>query len=96
MKNGNNTTDKTEKTIVIIKYNCGSNNHLTIRGEGAGLSWHHGTSLKNVNPDEWIFEIMIPKGHFECKVLINDQVFEIGENHKIKSGQKVQLHPKFH
>ena len=84
-----------EVSVLIVKYNCGLNNHLTLRGEGAGLSWHHGTPLLNQGIDEWIFEIKAADDFFECKVLINDQVFEIGDNHKVFRGKKITIHPKF-
>lgn len=87
---------KTKNTCIIVKYDCGYDNHLTIRGAGAGLSWHKGVSLKNVSANEWIFEVMIPDEFLEFKVLINDQVFELGDNHKIKNGDKIEIHPSFH
>lgn len=86
--------DKTTK--VIVKYDCGFSNHLSIRGEGAGLSWYKGTPLKNLSQDEWIFDVVFPESHLEFKILINDQVFEIGDNHKVKNGQSIQIAPQFH
>ncbi len=86
---------KNKTTKIVVKYDCGFANHLTLRGEGAGLSWHHGTPLKNTSTDEWTFEVMAPDEVFEFKILINDQVFEMGENHKVHSGEKLHLLPKF-
>jgi hypothetical protein len=87
---------KRSATKIIVTYDCGFHNHLTIRGEGAGLSWHHGTALKNTDKDQWIFEIVCPDLSFEFKILINDQVFEIGENHQIKKGEMKHILPRFH
>jgi len=89
-------SSQNKKTLVIVKFDCGYHNHLSIRGEGAGLSWFHGTHLKNIKADEWIFEIRFPGHEIEYKILINDQVFEIGENRKVKNGETVIIHPKFH
>lgn len=85
-----------KKTVIVVKYDCGLHNHLTIRGEGAGLSWHHGTPLKNIKSDEWKFDIDAPDEKIEFKILINDQVFEIGENRKVEKGETVKVVPKFH
>lgn len=83
-------------TQIVVKYDCGFDNHLSIRGQGAGLSWYKGVALKNISADEWIFDVVCPEAHIEFKVLINDQVFEIGDNHKVKNGQKIEIKPFFH
>jgi hypothetical protein len=87
---------KHASTVVVVKYDCGFDNHLAIRGEGAGLSWYKGVALKNVSANEWMFDVIIPEEHLEFKVLINDQVFEIGDNHKVKNGEKIEIMPSFH
>lgn len=87
---------KGKNTCIVVYYDCGFSNHLTIRGEGAGLSWHAGTPLKNLKADEWVFDVIMPDEHLEFKILINDQVFEIGDNHKVKNGSKIHVEPKFH
>lgn len=84
-----------EGTKVIVRYNVGFKNHLFIRGKGAGLSWDHGIQLKNVGPDEWLWETNIPFNECEFKVLINDQHYEMGENHHLHGGTSVQYTPKF-
>ncbi len=88
-------TKNHKHTKIVVHFDCGLPNALFIRGEGAGLSWHHGTPLKNLKSDEWAFEIHIPEEEFEFKVLVNDQVFEIGENHRVKAGEKIVYTPKF-
>lgn len=83
------------KTRVVIKYDIGFSNELFIRGQGAGLSWDKGEKLKNTQADEWVWE---PKAAFqECtfKVLINDQSYECGDNHEIKSGAQFTYTPDF-
>jgi hypothetical protein len=81
-----------EMTRITVRYNAGYDNNLFIRGSGAGLSWDQGVMLKNIGPDEWVWE---PNGPCEFKVLINDQQFESGENHHVPDGIALQYTPKF-
>ncbi len=82
-------------TRVTIRYNVGFSNNLFIRGKGPGLSWDHGTMLKNVGPDEWVWETDTPFDDAEFKVLINDKQYEAGDNHHVHNGSWVQISPKF-
>lgn len=86
---------KPAKTRVIVKFDVGFNNHLTIRGKGANLSWDKGIPLVNVKRDEWIWETETPFANCEFKVLINDNAYEVGENHSIKCGASFQYTPIF-
>jgi len=86
---------RTGKTRVLIKYNVGFKNNLYIRGQGAGLNWNKGVMLKNIGPDEWVWEPTAPINDCEFKVLINDQKYETGENHHISGGRLFQYTPKF-
>jgi len=88
-------TQSTGKTRVLVKYNVGFKNNLYIRGHGGGLNWNKGVMLKNVGPDEWIWEPATPIADCEFKVLINDQKYEMGENHHISGGKLFQYTPKF-
>lgn len=88
------TTPK--RTKLIVKYDCGFNNSLYIRGQGAfGLSWNKGIPLKNSKPDEWIFETDIPFTQCEYKILINDEIYEGGPNHILTCGTTTQHSPQF-
>lgn len=89
----NSETEK--KTRITINYDVGFNNHLFLRGQGAGLSWEKGVKLKNVKADEWAWETTLPFECCEFKVLINDQHYEIGENHQIKGGSSIKYAPRF-
>jgi hypothetical protein len=82
-------------TRVLIKYNVGFKNNLYIRGHGPGLTWDRGVLLKNVGPDEWVWEPSTPIANCEFKVLINDEKYEQGENHRISGGKLFQYTPKF-
>lgn len=82
-------------TRITVKFDVGYNNTLYIRGKGANLSWDHGTPLKNVAPDEWVWETDAPFTQCEFKILINDHQFEQGENHLLTVGKSVQFTPFF-
>jgi hypothetical protein len=84
-----------EATRIVIRFNAGYNNNLFIRGSGAGLNWEHGVMLKNIGPDEWVWETTLPFSDCEFKVLINDEQYESGENHHIDDGNGVQYTPSF-
>ena len=80
---------------IIIKFDVGFHNHLTIRGKGANLSWTKGIPLKNKGADEWVWETDAPFSSLEYKVLINDHHYENGDNHILKQGQTVHYTPSF-
>lgn len=86
---------KGPRTRIVIKYDVGFGNVITIRGRGAGLSWDRGPSLKNIKADEWLWETEIPFTTGEFKVLINDTQYELGENHTLRCGLSIQYSPKF-
>lgn len=89
------SSSRKEGTRITVRYNAGFKNNLFIRGKGAGLSWEHGVQLKNVGPDEWVWETHMPFNDCEFKVLINDKQYEVGENHHARGGLSFQYSPKF-
>lgn len=80
---------------IIVKYDVGLSNNFYIRGSGAGLSWQQGVLMKNIGPDEWEWEPSAAFTECEFKVLINDQWYEAGDNHKFASGAIFQYTPFF-
>ena len=83
------------KTKIIVKYDVGYANQLTIRGEGANLSWTKGQSLKNIKSDEWVWETTGSFQKCQFKILINDQHYELGDNHLLNAGTTIQYIPRF-
>lgn len=83
------------KTKVTVKYDVGFSNQLYIRGKGANLSWEKGIVLKNVKPDEWVWETDAHFSNCEFKVLINDKNFESGDNHYLIQGSTIVYTPHF-
>lgn len=86
---------KGPKTRIVIRYDVGFHNTLSLRGKGANLSWDKGFLLKNIKPDEWVWETETLFNTCEFKVLINDHHYEIGENHPLSCGASIQYTPKF-
>lgn len=82
-------------TRVVVKFDVGFGNGLYIRGSGAGLSWEKGILLRNHKADEWVWEPSFPFATCEFKILINDKIFEAGENHPLTFGSSIQYRPKF-
>lgn len=89
-----NTQAKT-KSKVIIHYDVGFNNSISIRGKGAGLSWDKGIMLRNEGPDRWVWETNSPFQTCEFKVLINDAQYEQGENHTLSFDKCLEYTPIF-
>ena len=82
-------------TRITVRFDVGFSNNVFIRGHGAGLSWDQGVLLKNVGPDEWVWEAKTPFDDCEFKVLINDQQYEQGENHHVRTGAQLKYTPQF-
>lgn len=89
------TLPRKNKTKITIKYDAGFPNILYLRGEGANLSWDQGIPLRNIRPDEWEWETDASFIFGEFKVLINDEQYEVGENHKLVQGTTVCYTPNF-
>ena len=85
-----------EKTRIVIHYDTGFGNRLTIRGNTSPLRWDFGQRCENKNADTWVFETERPKdGELRCKVLLNDAVWERGEDHRAAVGRETHVFPSF-
>lgn len=85
-----------KKTRIIIHYNTGFGNSLFIRGDTFPLRWDSGHRCENVDAETWIFEMERPQnGEVQFKVLLNDTVWEKGENHYIAATSELHLQPLF-
>ncbi len=83
------------KTRITIKYDAGYPNQLYIRGQGANLSWDKGQPLTNVKADEWIWETDAYFNQCEFKILLNDKMYETGDNHQLNPGASLLYKPHF-
>lgn len=85
-----------KKTTIRVKYDCGFPNTLYVRGEGlSSLSWDKGKPMKNVSNSEWIWECNRPGSKIQFKILLNDEIYETGDNHMISYGEEITLSPVF-
>ena len=51
--------------------------------------------MNNVTPNEWVWECARPCSQVNFKVLINDEVYESGDNHTIAYGDTMTIYPNF-
>lgn len=86
----------TMRTTIIVHLDCGFPNSLYLRGEGCpSISWLNGTPLHNVKCDEWIWETDETFDEIFFKILLNDQTFELGDDHQLVCGDTLEYTPRF-
>ena len=81
-------------TTIEAKIDIGFGNNLFVRGEGAGLSWDHGTPLKCVDSQTWQLSVEA-KAPLKFKLLLNDSVWMAGEDLVAPPGKRVAITPAF-
>lgn len=86
---------KLQSTTLVAQVDVGFGNTLHIRGEGGGLSWEKGIPMENVSPYEWTFESPKKEGDLVCKLLINDENWEAGDNLTVAAGTRYVYSPHF-
>lgn len=85
-----------EQTKVIIHYDAGFGNSISIRGNTLPLNWEFGQKCENVNANTWQFVMERPVGgSIEFKVLLNDSTWESGDNHVVQAGDTIEIWPSF-
>ncbi len=82
-------------TTLVAAVDVGFGNVLTLRGEGAGLSWETGLALECTAGDRWTVTLPAGDAPVVCKFLINDSVWSVGENFTVAAGSSVVLTPVF-
>lgn len=82
-------------TIVHAKIDVGFGNALYIRGSGDGLSWDEGTLLECVDSTTWVWSTKKAGTNIEFKLLLNDEVWALGENQKVAPGHSIEVIPAF-
>ena len=86
---------KPVRTTICARVDVGFGNVLSIRGEGAGLSWEVGTTMECVEGDVW--QVVLPesaRGHV-FKFLVNDLSWSTGPDYTVANGASVTLTPEF-
>jgi len=73
----------------------GFGNHLYIRGEGAGLSWDVGQPMACLGSSEWQWTSSSGIRPILFKVLINDQIWSVGDDYVASPGEITVVEPGF-
>jgi hypothetical protein len=82
-------------STVAAKIDVGFGNALFIRGEGPGLSWDKGTLLECRDDSIWVWSGDTGKEEIEFKLLLNDQVWAVGDNVTLAAGKTIEVVPRF-
>ncbi len=94
-KSKSKTSYPKNETSVLVIFDTGYGNDLYIRGSGSELNWDKGILMANQNSDEWLWSSDNIREDVECKFLINDEIWEVGDNVTITAGE-IQIYiPKF-
>jgi len=86
---------KKSTTTIIVKYDVGLGNVVSLRGDAPGLSWENGTVMKNIDAETWQWTSSAAKKAFEIKFLINDNRWSNDENFVVKPGATAGFSPSF-
>jgi predicted alpha/beta superfamily hydrolase len=81
-------------TTLRIHYDVGAGNRITVRGDGAGLSWDAGVDCNWTAGNIWICELEAA-APFEWKPLHNDTTWAKGANWRAQPGATIDVHPHF-
>ena len=82
-------------TSISAKINIGFGNHLTLRGEGPGLSWDRGLVMDCSAADTWTATLKGANAPVVFKVLVNDLTWSTGNDYVVEPGQSVTITPTF-
>jgi hypothetical protein len=82
-------------TTISARINIGFGNILTIRGEGAGLSWDAGVPMTCLADDLWQIKLGESARGFVFKVLVNDLTWNTGPDYTLASGASLTVTPEF-
>ena len=90
------TPSHVPKTRIHIQCNTGFGNSLYIRGDTPPLRWDSGHRCENVDANTWLFEMeRLQSGEIQFKILLNDTVWEEGDNHHISAMDETLFMPLF-
>lgn len=84
------------QTIIQIQHDCGWGNAIFLRGDTPPLNWEHGIRCDCVEPNLWQCVLERPfGGSIAFKALLNDTVWETGENHCVTVHESIEIMPMF-
>lgn len=83
------------QTVISARVDVGFGNSLSIRGEGAGLSWDTGLLMDCVEANLWRVTLPESARGYAFKFLVNDLTWSTGPDFTAASGASVTLTPEF-
>ncbi|MCH6254968.1 hypothetical protein MLD52_00295 [Puniceicoccaceae bacterium K14] len=83
------------KTTISASIDVGFGNSLFLRGEGPGLSWEKGIPLDCKSDSVWEISMTGVSESFDFKLLINDEIWDTGDNATAKPGIVNTTTPSF-
>ncbi len=82
-------------TRITAAIDVGFGNSLYLRGEGGGLSWDKGVLMDCIADDSWTITLAESAKPIECKFLLNDVAWCVGNDYIVTAGSSVVLKPTF-
>ncbi len=82
-------------TRVIAEHDPGVGRHLWIRGGAPPLSWDAGWPMHALAPGRWRFVTSELAGRVALKTLIDDAVWQTGEDAVVMAGSETTITPSF-
>jgi predicted alpha/beta superfamily hydrolase len=79
---------------LVVHYPTGFGHRVSVRGNGAGLSWDLGRDATWTAGDRWVLDLS-PRKAIEIKPLFDDATWALGPNWKIAPGQTLDVWPTF-
>ena len=89
------TASEPSATFISVQVDIGFGNHLTIRGDGPGLSWDSGLVMDCVGPSLWTVSLKQAKKPVVFKVLVNDLSWSAGADYTLAPGKSITIYPTF-
>jgi predicted alpha/beta superfamily hydrolase len=80
---------------IVVHYPTGWGHRISIRGNGAGLDWYHGTDATWTTGDAWVLPVTLTAA-IELKPLFDDATWAKGPNWKLAPGQTLDIWPHFY
>jgi len=89
------STPQRRVTRVAARVDVGFGNSIFIRGQGEGLSWDRGIPLQCEAANRWVWATQPANDLIVFKLLLNDQVWALGEDQTVEPGRTLEVRPVF-
>ena len=78
-------------TFISAQIDIGFGNHLSLRGEGPGLSWDKGVPMQFVSIGKWGWASHEAAAPVKCKLYKNDETAALSGEVTLEPGKHVEL-----